>query len=301
MLTAVIALAVFILIVQAVLDAVQEDWGRELTLRFLVVDVVCIGAVKKRKQLSARSKQTAANFRAKMSAARIDGTHSSVFSSPSTSAVPKNRHIVWRTARGLIRGTLAGVSLAQGKTLAAITYSMPRTVGATALVTRMQNGRRHSRPRHARPASGPAPLPGNPPGAPGGAGTPLQGAAAERHLGRPAQADIPATSRRPHASGWLTAPDRIRCPYLAPPHRSRRHLVDHIHDWHARCRPDEPSPSARPGPACRLAPYPAGGHTTEPIREGAGRSGSWLGGAGLRKDRRDATATPPGTGTTAPP
>ncbi|MFB9578061.1 hypothetical protein [Streptomyces yanii] len=266
MLTAVIALAVFILIVQAVLDPVQEDWGRELTLRFLVVDVVCIGAVKKRKQLSARSKQTAANFRAKMSAARIDGTHGSVFSSPSTSAVPKNRHIVRRTARGLVHGTLAGVSLAQGKTLTAIAYSMPRTVGATALVTRMQNGRRHSRPRHARPASGPAPLSWQP-------------------AGRTRRRGHTTTGGRRRAAPWAARPGRhtrhvppaprVRLahragqdPLPAPcaPHRSRRHLVDHIHDWHARCRPDEPSPSARPGPACRLAPYPAGGphHRADP-------------------------------------
>ncbi|WP_326615266.1 hypothetical protein OG949_40955 (plasmid) [Streptomyces scopuliridis] len=54
MLAAVVGLAVLILIIQAVLDPVQQDWGRELTLRFLIVDVVCIGAIKKRKQLAAR-------------------------------------------------------------------------------------------------------------------------------------------------------------------------------------------------------------------------------------------------------
>ncbi|MCX4538889.1 hypothetical protein [Streptomyces sp. NBC_01669] len=206
MLTAVIALAVFILIVQAVLDPVQEDWGRELPLRFLVVDLVCIGAVKKRKQLSARSKQTAANFRAKMSAARIGGTHGSVFSGPSTSAVPKNRHIVRKTARGLVRGALVGVSLAQGNPLAAIAYSMPRTVGATALVTRLQTGRRRrGRPHRARTASRPTRRPGNQPGAPGGPGTPPQGPQPNgpqcgpprpTHPPRPAGSTRPAGPRR---------------------------------------------------------------------------------------------------------
>ncbi|MFE7708800.1 hypothetical protein ACFU6I_24040 [Streptomyces sp. NPDC057486] len=248
MLTAVIALAVFILIVQAVLDPVQEDWGRELTLRFLVVDVVCIGAVKKRKQLSARSKQTAANFRAKMSAARIGGTHGSVFSGPSTSAVPKNRHIVRKTTRGLVRGALAGVSLAQGNPLAAIAYSMPRTVGATALVTRMQTGRRHSRPHHARPAGGPAPRPGNPPGAPGGAGPPPQGpppsgphggppgptypprpAGPTRPAGSPRRTGSAARTLRPSTAPAATSSttSTTGTPAADPTSRPRRHVQAH--------------------------------------------------------------------------
>ncbi|WP_327249848.1 hypothetical protein [Streptomyces sp. NBC_01320] len=220
MLTTVIALAVFVLIVQAVLDPVQEDWGRELTLRFLVVDVVCIGAVKKRKQLSARSKQTAANFRAKMSAARIGGTHGSIFSGPATSAVPKNRHIVRKTARGLIRGALAGVSLAQGNPLAAIAYSMPRTVGATALVTRMQTGRRRGRPHRARTASRPTRRPGNPPGAPGGPGTSPQGPQPNGPQGGPPRPTHPPRSAgpmRPAGSPRRTGPAaRTPRPRTAP-------------------------------------------------------------------------------------
>ncbi|MCX4538564.1 hypothetical protein OHA79_50095 (plasmid) [Streptomyces sp. NBC_00841] len=80
--------------------------GRELTLRFLIGDIVGIGTVKKRKELAARSKQGASNFRAKMSAARVGGTHGSVFTQPAASAVPKNRHIASKTARGLIRGAV---------------------------------------------------------------------------------------------------------------------------------------------------------------------------------------------------
>ncbi|MFB7224572.1 hypothetical protein [Streptomyces sp. NPDC056227] len=213
MLTAVIALAVFILIVQAVLDPVQEDWGRELTLRFLAVDVVCIGAVKKRKQLSTRSKQTAANIRAKMSAARIGGTHGSVFSGPSTAAVPKNRHIVRKTARGLVRGALAGVSLAQGNPLAAIAYSMPWTVGATALMTRMQTGRCRGQPHRARPASRPTPRPGHPPGTPGGPGTPPQGLQPNGPQGGPSRPTHPPrpagpTRRKTSCSSDPAAPSR---------------------------------------------------------------------------------------------
>ncbi|MCX4826178.1 hypothetical protein OG883_41655 [Streptomyces sp. NBC_01142] len=168
MLTSVVALAVFIVVVQAVLDPVQVDWGRELTLRFLVVDIVCIGAVKKRKQLAARSKQVAANFRAKMSAGRIGGTNGSAFGPPASDTVPKNRHIGRKTARGLVRGAMVGVSLAQGNPLAAVGYALPRTVGATALMSRINTGGRGGRRRPpARPAGRPSPRPGGqPPGRP---------------------------------------------------------------------------------------------------------------------------------------
>ncbi|MFF3326963.1 hypothetical protein [Streptomyces sp. NPDC002889] len=191
MLVSVLALAVLILIVQAVLnpaldpslDPIHETWkGRELTLRFLAVDVVCIGAVKKRKQLAARSKQVADNFRAKMSGARIGGTHGSLFTPPATATVPKNRHLVRRaargTARGAVRTAMVGVSLAQGNPLAALGYAMPRTVGATALMARIQTGGRGSRRGPARPAGRPAPRPGTPgnqPGAPGAPGNPPRG------------------------------------------------------------------------------------------------------------------------------
>ncbi|OEJ21541.1 hypothetical protein AS594_39060 [Streptomyces agglomeratus] len=154
MLTSVIALAVFIIIIQAVLDPAQEDWGRELTLRFLVVDLVCIGALKKRKELAAGSKQTAANFRGKLSAGRVGGTHGSAFSPPASSTVPKNRHIGRTTARGIVRGALVGVSLAHGNPLAAVGYAMPQAVGATALMSRINTGGRggRRRPPARRPA-----------------------------------------------------------------------------------------------------------------------------------------------------
>ncbi|NUK55600.1 hypothetical protein HRW14_36270, partial [Streptomyces lunaelactis] len=181
MLASVIGLAVLILIIQAVLNPVQEDWGRELTLRFLVVDIVCIGAIKKRKQLASRSKHVAANFRAKMNGARVGGTHGSVFTPPATATVPKNRHIVRKAARGAVRTALVGVSLAQGNPLGALAYSMPQTVGATVLASRLNAGR-GGRPNRARPAGRPAPRPGNQPGnpgsqpgAPGGPGTPPAG------------------------------------------------------------------------------------------------------------------------------
>lgn len=177
MLVSVVGLAVLILIIQAVLNPVQDDWGRELTLRFLVVDIVCIGALKKRKKLAVRSKQVAANFRAKMTGARIGGTHGSIFTPPATATVPKNRNIGRTLARGAVRTALVGVSLAQGNPLGALAYAMPQTVGATALASRLNSGR-HGRQHRARPAGRPAPRPGNQPGhtvqpgSPGVPGTP---------------------------------------------------------------------------------------------------------------------------------
>ncbi|MCX4792267.1 hypothetical protein OG369_41435 [Streptomyces sp. NBC_01221] len=205
MLTSVVGLALFIVVVQAVLDPVQTDWGRELTLRFLVMDIVCIGAVKKRKQLAARSKQVAANFRAKMSAGRIGGTNGSAFGPPASDTIPKNRHIATKTARGLVRGAMVGVSLAHGNPLAAIGYAMPQTVGATALMSRIQTGGRRGRPRRARPAG----RPGNPPGAPRRPGTPPPAPQ------RP-QPNAPPRPARRSSPGTRPAPLGHRAPQVLP-------------------------------------------------------------------------------------
>ncbi|MEU8708664.1 proline-rich domain-containing protein [Streptomyces sp. NPDC048565] len=228
MLASVIGLAVLILIIQAVLDPAQEDWGRELTLRFLVVDIVCLGAIKKRKALAARSKQVASNWRAKMSNARVGGTHGSVFTPPATSTVPKNRHIVRTTTRGLVRGAIAGVALAHGNPLAAIGYAMPRTIGATALMSRLQSGgrrgqgprprpagRTHPRPSVPRPQPGQSPQPGIPahPGPPPQAGVPAQPGLPPARS-RPAGTNRPAGA--PRRGGPATPTARQRTPAAAP-------------------------------------------------------------------------------------
>jgi len=158
MLWSVIALAIFIVVVQAVLDPVQQDWGRELTLRFMVVDIVCIAALKKRKKISSRSKQIAGNFRAKMSGGRIGGTNGSIFSPPASNTVTPRPRIARATARSLVRAAMVTTSLAQGNPLAAIGYAMPQTIGATALMSRINSGGRR------RPPSRPAGRPGSRPG-----------------------------------------------------------------------------------------------------------------------------------------
>ncbi|XMN04606.1 hypothetical protein ACK8N7_00305 [Streptomyces griseobrunneus] len=159
MLTSVVSLAVFIIILQAVLDPAQEEWGNELTLRFVVVDLLCIGAFIKRKKLMARSRQTAANVRTKLSSSRIGGTYGSVFAPPASAPVTKNHHIARKVARGAVRTAMVGAALAHGNPLAAAGYAMPRTVGATALISQINAGSRTSRTAarsQARPAGRPA-------------------------------------------------------------------------------------------------------------------------------------------------
>lgn len=161
LLVSVVGLAVLILIVQAVLDPAQQEWGQELTLRFIAVDVVCIGALKKRKALTARSKEVAGNFRAKMSAGRVGGTNGSVFT-PASTPIAKNNNIGRTAFRGAVRTAMVGVSLAYGNPLPAIGYATSSSVSTVALMNRIQSGSNNGRGRHARPA-GQVPQHGNPP------------------------------------------------------------------------------------------------------------------------------------------
>ncbi|KPI17873.1 hypothetical protein OV450_7981, partial [Actinobacteria bacterium OV450] len=161
LLASIIGLAVLILIIQAVLDPVQQDWGNELTLRFLAVDIVCIGAIKKRKALTVRSKQVASNFRAKMSAARIGGTNNSIFT-PSSTPVAKNQTIARRATRGAVRTAMVGVALASGNPIAALGYATSSSVSTVALMNRIQSGAKGSGNRPARPAGQQPPPPPQP-------------------------------------------------------------------------------------------------------------------------------------------
>ncbi|WP_150211704.1 hypothetical protein [Streptomyces venezuelae] len=156
LLASIIGLSVLILVIQAVLDPVQQDWGTELTLRFLAVDIVCIGAIKKRKALTVKSRHAAANFRAKMSSARIGGTNGSVFT-PSPAPVPKNRSIARKVTRGGVRTAMVGVAVASGNPIAALGYASTSSVSTVALMNRLQSGAKGGGHRPARPAGQPQP------------------------------------------------------------------------------------------------------------------------------------------------
>ncbi|MEW1637463.1 hypothetical protein AB0469_25745 [Streptomyces sp. NPDC093801] len=155
LLASIIGLAVLILIIQAVLDPAQPEWGNELTLRFLAVDIVCIGAIKKRKALTVKSKQAAAKWRDKMSSARIGGTNGSVLA-PSSTPVAKNQSIARQVGQGMLRTAMVGVSLASGDPISALGYATTSSVSSAALMRRLQSGRTGSRGR-ARPAGRPRP------------------------------------------------------------------------------------------------------------------------------------------------
>ncbi|MFD6113816.1 hypothetical protein ACFWG0_27410 [Streptomyces yangpuensis] len=240
LLASIIGLAVLILIIQAVLDPVQQDWGNELTLRFLAVDIVCIGAIRKRRALTARSRQVAANFRAKMSTARVGGTHGSAFT-PSATPVPRNQSIARRVGRGAVRTAMVGVSVASGNPIAALGYATATSVSTVALMNRLQrgagNGHRPAQPagHHPQPPPPPpAPAPGNPgpnPPAPPQPGppnlpvhppNPLPGGPARHLANRGGQAAPVRNGAAPQAGQVPTAHAQPRHPVPTRPAASPR-------------------------------------------------------------------------------
>ncbi|MFB8441247.1 hypothetical protein ACFC7A_19595 [Streptomyces niveus] len=221
MLVSVIALAVFIVVVQAVLDPVQHDWGRELTLRFLVVDLICIAAVKKRQQIATRSREVASNFKAKMSTGRIGGTHGSILTT-SSQPVAQRPRIARATARGIVRGAMVTTALAQGNPLLATAYALPQSLGATTLMYRMQSGgrRKGSRPVQPRntPNRRPAPTPST--AAPAGVRTPV--GAPQPPTVAPGHPPMPASPpRAPGRPGAAPRPPAGQGP-------ARRHAPQHL-------------------------------------------------------------------------
>ncbi|MFI6658159.1 hypothetical protein ACIBL8_21850 [Streptomyces sp. NPDC050523] len=261
MLVAVTSLAVFIIILKTVLDPVQTDWGRELSLRFLAVDVVCIAAVKKRKALQARTQQIANNFKAKLSSSRIGGTHGSIFT-PGATPVSKSAHLGRKTARVLVRGALATTALATGNPMAAIGYAMPQSIGATALMSRLSRGRGgRARPPSARPA-GRSPRPGRPAPpapapAPGGAHTPPRPTAAPPRPAsppRPVRPPNPGAPVRPAGARPGNTPNRHRPrhqPPLQPANSPRQQQLRRRLDRGIRRTPPAPRRSLQPNRASR--------------------------------------------------
>jgi hypothetical protein len=203
MLIAVSSLAVFIIILKTVLDPVQTDWGRELTLRFLAVDVVCIAAVKKRKQLQTRTQQIANNLKAKLSGGRVGGTHGSIFT-PAATPISKSPQLGRKTARVMVRGAVATTALATGNPMAALAYATPPSIGATTLLYRLGRGRGGaSRPRPARRPAGRAgrsrpPAPATPHTPPRPTPMPRGGVPPQPPAAPPPPSAPPRPTRPPH-------------------------------------------------------------------------------------------------------
>ncbi|MFE5614145.1 hypothetical protein [Streptomyces sp. NPDC056524] len=277
LLASIIGLAVLILIVQAVLDPVQQDWDNELTLRFLAVDIVCIGAIKKRKALTVKSKQAAARWRDKMSSARIGGTTGSALA-PSSTPVAKNQSIARKVTRGAVRTAMVGVAVATGNPIAALGYATSSSVSTVALMNRIQS----SGHRPARPA-------GQPQTQPGTAGTPGQAPVPPQHPpaqppGAPAnQPPGGPTHNLATSSTALTVPNQL-------PGGPATHLANS--NSHAATTPNQPNPqptqaTRRHQPRHQVQTQPAASPRQQQLRQRLDRGTSRQPGP-----RRVPTATP---------
>ncbi|MFF9750481.1 hypothetical protein [Streptomyces albidoflavus] len=131
MVVSVASLALLILVLQAVLDPAQTDWGNELTLRFLAVDIICLAAFVKRKSLAQRTNRAVNNMVTRHGSGPGGGDD--------------DRQIGRAAARGAVRGTFAVAALARGRPGVALSYAMPRTIGSTALMSRLS--RKNSGPK----------------------------------------------------------------------------------------------------------------------------------------------------------
>lgn len=245
MLTSVIALAVFIVVVTAILDPAQADWGRELTIRFLVLDILCFAAVKKRKKLAERTGQIAHNFRTKMSAARIGGTNGSIFNPPGAPAEGKQPRVGRAAARGVIRGALVTAAVSTGNPLAAMGYAMPTSVGATALMSRLNTMTGAGRRRPARPSGRPQPKVGSKPSTGGGPKPPPSPPAKPPHPPTPANPPTPSgpPPRLSHRPGSSRPPER---PPARPRHQPPAQPAKSPQQQRLRQRLNRPAPRPRP-------------------------------------------------------
>ncbi|MCA1224368.1 hypothetical protein LCE31_39835, partial [Streptomyces sp. 8L] len=129
----VIALAVFIVFVVALLNPTTA-WGDELTIRFLVIDILCIGAIVKRKKIQTRSREIAGTIRTRMANSPYGGAHGSSFGAPSPQSA-RRPQAARTTARALVRTAMIGVALASGQPLTAAAYALPSQLGAATLMS----------------------------------------------------------------------------------------------------------------------------------------------------------------------
>jgi hypothetical protein len=245
MLTSVIALAVFIVVITAILDPAQANWGRELTIRFLVLDILCFAAVKKRKKLAERTGQIAHNFRTKMAGARIGGTNGSIFSPPGAPADGKQLRVGRAAARGVIRGALVGAALTTGNPLAAMGYAMPTSVGATALMSRLNTMTGSGRRRPARPAGHPRPKPHAPKTSTGVSASPPRPPAKSPHPPKPSQPPKPpGPPPRPTHRPGSSRP--AKQPHRRPRHQPPPQPAQSPQQQRLRHRLDRPAVRRRP-------------------------------------------------------
>lgn len=134
MVVSVLALAVLIVVITAILNTPEKDLPGGLTVRFVVVDLLCIGAFIFRKRLAKATQNMALRARARIGAGPLGGA-----APADLGQQPRRRHL----GRALLLGGLAlGTMAATGGTARGIgaLSSMGRTRGAATLATRLVRG-----------------------------------------------------------------------------------------------------------------------------------------------------------------
>lgn len=162
----VLLLAVFLVVITTLLDPSLDDaFGGSLALRFVVLDIVCIGAFVYRKKVAASARRSAANFRSRFEGSRIGGAGKAIFRAGPDKEPNVRRGGAVRAA--VIVGALAvsgGTSttmLGGGRSLARRITPGRRSTGPAPRPTRRQQAPGRNR----RPQS--PPRPGNGPTQPG--------------------------------------------------------------------------------------------------------------------------------------
>ncbi|MFE1776400.1 hypothetical protein [Streptomyces sp. NPDC059008] len=129
----VVGLGVFVVAVTAVVSAAPRDIPGGIVVRFVTVDILCVGALIFRKRLVHKSQQMAARLKARVGASKLGGR-----------AVPSELG-----AGGARRGTLGkvggaalmlGLMAATGGAAGAVGGGMGRAGGARALTARLAKG-----------------------------------------------------------------------------------------------------------------------------------------------------------------
>ncbi|WP_411139013.1 hypothetical protein [Streptomyces sp. C10] len=129
----VVGLGVFVVAVTAVVSAAPRDIPGGIVVRFVILDILCVGAIIFRKRLVRRSQQVAARLKARVGASKLGGA-----AAPSDLGSGGGR----RGTLGKIGGAalMLGLMAATGGTAGAVGGGLGRAGSARALTGRLAKG-----------------------------------------------------------------------------------------------------------------------------------------------------------------
>ncbi|WP_128512560.1 hypothetical protein [Streptomyces inhibens] len=129
----VVGLGVFVVAVTAVVSAAPRDIPGGIVVRFVILDILCVGAIIFRKRLVRRSQQVAARLKARVGASKLGGA-----AAPSDLGSGGGQ----RGTLGKIGGAalMLGLMAATGGTAGAVGGGLGRAGGARALTGRLAKG-----------------------------------------------------------------------------------------------------------------------------------------------------------------